>query len=191
VHRIGRTGRAGRLGKAYTIATPHDDKYLGAIEALVKMPIPRGSLPEGFALEDAADAPSDRPREANGRSGSSRSAGSRGRSSSTPTRERDSRPPREEKTVAIEVIETRAEPKAEPRVDPRPARQEPWRDDRREGLRDSGRDFSRDRRDPPRDRRDNVVGMGDHVPDFILRSFKIAAATVDDMDDTPANGTEG
>ncbi|PTE21128.1 DEAD/DEAH box helicase, partial [Cereibacter changlensis JA139] len=57
VHRIGRTGRAGRKGKAFTIATPHDDKYLAAIESLVKQPIPRGELPEGFALADPGEAP--------------------------------------------------------------------------------------------------------------------------------------
>ncbi len=197
VHRIGRTGRAGRLGKAYTIATPNDDKYLGAIESLVKMPIPRGSLPEGFALEDAADAPSDAPRGERSGSGSSRSRSSRGGSSS---RERDARPAREEKQVVVaEAVEPRAEPRAEPRSEPRnepcseprAPRSEPWRDDRRDGARDGNRDYNRDRRDPARDRRDGVVGMGDHVPDFILRSFKIATVTADDPEETPANGTEG
>lgn len=196
VHRIGRTGRAGRLGKAYTIATPNDDKYLGAIESLVKMPIPRGGLPEGFALEDAADSPSDAPRGERSGSGSSRSR-SRGGSSS---RERDPRPAREEKPVVVaEVVELRAEPRAEPRSEPRneprneprPPRSEPWRDDRRDGARDGTRDYNRDRRDPARDRRDGVVGMGDHVPDFILRSFKIATVTADEPDESPANGTEG
>jgi len=191
VHRIGRTGRAGRLGKAYTIATPNDDKYLGAIENLVKMPIPRGSLPDGFALEDAADAPSDRPRDdrSSPRSGSS----SRGRGSSSSSRDRDSRPPRDDKpaVVVAEVAEARPDPRSEQRSDPRPANREPWRDDRRDTNRDAPRDYSRDRRDTSRDRRDSVVGMGDHVPDFILRSFKIATVTVDEPDDAPANGTEG
>ena len=34
VHRIGRTGRAGRLGKSFTIVTRSDTKYLDAIERL-------------------------------------------------------------------------------------------------------------------------------------------------------------
>ncbi len=59
VHRIGRTGRAGRLGRAYTIAVPNDDKYLAAIEHLVKQPIPRGEVPEG-ALDGASEK-EDRP----------------------------------------------------------------------------------------------------------------------------------
>lgn len=40
VHRIGRTGRAGNEGHAYTIATPEDRKYIGFIEKLIGKPIP-------------------------------------------------------------------------------------------------------------------------------------------------------
>ncbi len=35
VHRIGRTGRAGREGHSFTIVTPRDTKYLSAIEKLI------------------------------------------------------------------------------------------------------------------------------------------------------------
>lgn len=45
VHRIGRTGRAGREGKAMTICVPADEKYLSAIENLVKKEIPRSESP--------------------------------------------------------------------------------------------------------------------------------------------------
>ncbi|HEY4249898.1 MAG TPA: DEAD/DEAH box helicase [Roseomonas sp.] len=41
VHRIGRTGRAGREGHAYTIATADDVKLVQAIETLTGKPIPR------------------------------------------------------------------------------------------------------------------------------------------------------
>ena len=41
IHRIGRTGRAGRSGVAISLGVPSDDKYLGAIEALIGGPIPR------------------------------------------------------------------------------------------------------------------------------------------------------
>ncbi|MBY0335754.1 MAG: DEAD/DEAH box helicase, partial [Acetobacteraceae bacterium] len=41
VHRIGRTGRAGREGHAYTLATPEDGKLVQAIEKLTNNPIPR------------------------------------------------------------------------------------------------------------------------------------------------------
>ena len=41
VHRIGRTGRAGRDGKAMMICVPKDEKNLGDIERLVQKEIPR------------------------------------------------------------------------------------------------------------------------------------------------------
>ncbi|MBT8424809.1 MAG: DEAD/DEAH box helicase, partial [Silicimonas sp.] len=41
VHRIGRTGRAGRDGKAIMIAAPADDKLLAGIERLIDKTIPR------------------------------------------------------------------------------------------------------------------------------------------------------
>jgi superfamily II DNA/RNA helicase len=45
VHRIGRTGRAGRKGVAISLAVPADAKYLGAIESLIEQPIPRVEAP--------------------------------------------------------------------------------------------------------------------------------------------------
>ncbi len=41
VHRIGRTGRAGREGHAYTFAQPYDGKHVAAIEKLIGKEIPR------------------------------------------------------------------------------------------------------------------------------------------------------
>ncbi len=40
VHRIGRTGRAGREGHAYMLVTGHDAKHFKGIEDLIKKPIP-------------------------------------------------------------------------------------------------------------------------------------------------------
>lgn len=48
VHRIGRTGRAGKEGKAFTIASSHDGKFLAAIEKQIGKPIPPITL-EGMA----------------------------------------------------------------------------------------------------------------------------------------------
>ena len=41
VHRIGRTGRAGRNGKALMISTPRDEKNFNAIEKLIQTEIPK------------------------------------------------------------------------------------------------------------------------------------------------------
>jgi len=41
IHRIGRTGRAGRNGKAFTLCLPHEMKYLEKIEELLRNKIPR------------------------------------------------------------------------------------------------------------------------------------------------------
>lgn len=68
VHRIGRTGRAGREGTAITLASKSDGKYIAAIEAMIGQPIPRadGSAPAapkaakaeapGTEAKDVADA---------------------------------------------------------------------------------------------------------------------------------------
>ena len=46
VHRIGRTGRAGRNGWAFMLCVPFEEKYLSKIEELVKHEIPRMDAPE-------------------------------------------------------------------------------------------------------------------------------------------------
>ncbi|WP_422362972.1 DEAD/DEAH box helicase [Pyruvatibacter mobilis] len=55
VHRIGRTGRAGRKGFSFTLATPDDGKYLDAVEKLIDMKIERATL-DGDAKPGADDA---------------------------------------------------------------------------------------------------------------------------------------
>jgi superfamily II DNA/RNA helicase len=52
VHRIGRTGRAGRVGYAYMLATPRDDKQVDAIERLTKTQIPRQAMENLEVRED-------------------------------------------------------------------------------------------------------------------------------------------
>ena len=45
VHRIGRTGRAGKTGIAITLLSPHEKRRLREIEALTKQPIKKMELP--------------------------------------------------------------------------------------------------------------------------------------------------
>jgi superfamily II DNA/RNA helicase len=51
VHRIGRTGRAGMRGHAFTLATPEDGKYVAGIERLIGKKIERIEIGE---VEEAA-----------------------------------------------------------------------------------------------------------------------------------------
>ncbi|MGE0109387.1 MAG: DEAD/DEAH box helicase [Bdellovibrionales bacterium] len=46
VHRIGRTGRAGKTGKAFTLVTPKDEKFIEAIETLIKENIEKTVIPD-------------------------------------------------------------------------------------------------------------------------------------------------
>ncbi|MEM9551150.1 MAG: DEAD/DEAH box helicase [Pseudomonadota bacterium] len=57
VHRIGRTGRAGRDGKAMMICAKRDEKNLDAIEKLVQKGIPRVENPIKPAEKKKDDAP--------------------------------------------------------------------------------------------------------------------------------------
>ena len=53
VHRIGRTGRAGNSGRAFTIAASKDDvKYIGFIEKLIGKPVPKITVVDGKVVED-------------------------------------------------------------------------------------------------------------------------------------------
>ena len=52
VHRIGRTGRAGRTGCAFSIATRHDGKLIAAIEKLINKQIPRHQIDSLSVSED-------------------------------------------------------------------------------------------------------------------------------------------
>jgi superfamily II DNA/RNA helicase len=55
VHRIGRTGRAGKSGVAYTLATSDEDKLVEAIEKLIKQPLPALGVP---VVAEVSDVPS-------------------------------------------------------------------------------------------------------------------------------------
>jgi superfamily II DNA/RNA helicase len=75
VHRIGRTGRAGKLGQTFMIVTPADDRSLDKVLKLIKM------APEELVLDGLDFAPGkDQPRRDTGRdTGRAERAPARGR----------------------------------------------------------------------------------------------------------------
>ncbi len=87
VHRIGRTGRAGREGAAFTLVTKEEAKYWKGIEQLIKKEVPYFELSaEAEAAIETRGAEPDRPRRDGGR-------GDReGRGGNRRGRERDHRP---------------------------------------------------------------------------------------------------
>jgi len=137
VHRIGRTGRAGKTGTALMICVPRDEKNLEDIERLVKQEIPRLDSPMGSAPAPAPAAKDEVIEE-------------------KPKRARRSRKPKENADAPVET-KTEAKPKA---------------------AKDTPRDKPTQKTDRPRGggnkgqgRGNQVKGMGDHMPDFIAKSF--------------------
>ncbi|MFC5068290.1 DEAD/DEAH box helicase [Flaviflagellibacter deserti] len=147
VHRIGRTGRAGLSGTAITFVAPSDKKYLAAIEKVTAQDIPwRGD---------------DRPAESEGDSRPGR--GDRNRRSRGRGEKKVEQPQRSEpREASASPAESRA---------PRPPR--PEHAPRDETRRDGGR---RDRNRHERDDEPTPVGLGDHVPQFLLRPVRIKGA---------------
>jgi superfamily II DNA/RNA helicase len=162
VHRIGRTGRAGRKGKTVMLHVPADDKYLGAIESLIGIPIPRIDPPMQIESGRKADetGTEDAPRE---------------------RKPRRSRSRRDDSQDTASPKATDAVPEEAATEAPRPARQR--------GKDTSDRTDRSGRSRGGRDRNDRggnqVVGMGDHMPDFISLSFDERRGGPAASDDAP------
>jgi superfamily II DNA/RNA helicase len=181
VHRIGRTGRAGMEGKAFTIASPDDRYAVEQIEKLIGHPIPP-VLVEGLDPVDWA--------EGKGRKGRGRKAAAPKKSAEKKPREAKEKAekPRSERMRPERAVQpdlpVMAEERSSRREDTR--RDEPRRDDARRD--DARRDETR-RAEPRRDdfrreryRRDDdlgpaVVGFGDDVPAFMFLRARTSSVT--------------
>ena len=162
VHRIGRTGRAGKKGRAFTFATPDEAKLVAAIERLTGKPIARYEL-EGEAAPAEAEAarPARAPR-------APRRAPRRAeepRVAAEPVRE-------------VEPVDELAEPAAElaPLTEPqRPVERRPMATHDRPGPAPRERGGRRGRAYDAGEPATPVVAFGDHVPKFMLRPVPLAA----------------
>ena len=172
VHRIGRTGRAGKLGHSVTIVTPDDIKAMSAITKLTdEEPKWLGDAPDEETMADGMK------RRGRGRRGASSDRGGRdarrGSGDKRPQqrgRERGQRPPREAATggdahaAAPAATNAGAAAKSAPQRQPAEERAHPrrseeprdgHREERREGRRQGGRgerDTSRPAQQPSRAR---------------------------------------
>jgi superfamily II DNA/RNA helicase len=202
IHRIGRTGRAGLSGTSITIATSLDRKYVGAIEKMIGQPImpievdAGGERAAAFSKgrgEHSHAGPEGESEGRRPRGGRGERRPHRGESREHPRHEPAPRAEHKPESVAALVEAPRAEaPHVEPGRDQPPRQeqprqeqprrdhqpqhqnrpQQPRRDDHR--PRDQQRD-DHGRHDRHRDRDDSpkVVGLGDHMPEFLRRPVKI------------------
>ncbi|NLH80855.1 MAG: DEAD/DEAH box helicase [Phyllobacteriaceae bacterium] len=177
VHRIGRTGRAGRSGVAVTIVTDLDVKHLAAIQKLTgdKIAWIGPTISEMPEEERRGHPRSGEGRERSGRGGDKRRGGGRGEASASPS-EACARKPR-------------GGERGEKRAASSEGRREASSEGRREASAEGGRDRRRNNRPhedlapvragdrpAPRPRNDEVdeapIGLGDHVPAFLLRPVR-------------------
>jgi superfamily II DNA/RNA helicase len=149
VHRIGRTGRAGRSGQSFTLVSPGEEKSLAAIEKLIGQPVEW----QGPTL--AERPPSEGSSRRRGGRGEERSRGRKVKVRSSDRGRGRVEEPREEAPVA-----RAAQPPREEQQSRRP------RQERNERSPDRGYQ-GRSRRDEDTD--EPVIGLGDHVPAFLMR----------------------
>ncbi len=176
VHRIGRTGRAGKTGHSFTLASPSDGGLIEAIEKLIGTTIPRIEVP---GLEAVALEAGDGRRRGRGRS---RGRGGAKPGSSKPHERRPQHEPRQEPRHRPSgeqqaSVGPRKEPHApehrpqEHRVREHHAKEHPAREQHKERpqAQRERRPEQRGERHPERDSGSSPKGLGDHVPAFLAR----------------------
>ncbi|NKB45835.1 MAG: DEAD/DEAH box helicase [Alphaproteobacteria bacterium] len=165
VHRIGRTGRAGMQGKAFTLSVPADSKMLVAIEKLIGGPIPPiGTKPAPqppTAVESVAEEQKSEPAKV--------ASETEVATKETPAKQETQKAPAEaQKPTAVEKSTKKAEPSVKQDT-PKPVAEEerakPAAEEERPKSAAKGERPKRQRRD--RGRHDPDVGVMDHGEDVL------------------------
>ncbi len=163
VHRIGRTGRAGREGFAAMLVTPGDYKALKAIERLLRQEIPwiDEAPPSETEMNEAAEA------RANGR----RRGGRSGRGKGTPSRSGEAA----QKRQAGNGNASGGKQREERRHQARHEHHQPNPEKRPGAKKEAQRPASpaETKRPPQPHRGKGQPGMGDHVPAFMMRPVRV------------------
>jgi superfamily II DNA/RNA helicase len=172
VHRIGRTGRAGREGVAITIAVPADNKYIDGIEKLIGNPIPRDEMGAtagsgGGTAEAPASGDEKEERKSRGRGGRSRG---RGRKPDEAPQKAETSDTGTEDTSsdADDQDDQNAAPDQAADKSDDPRKSEKSRPEKSGGGRRRSREQANDA--GVMDDKDVVFGQSDQVPDF-LKNF--------------------
>jgi superfamily II DNA/RNA helicase len=207
VHRIGRTGRAGKLGVALTIVSRADTRAIDDIEKLIEHKIEYQAGGEEPVVEEATSE--ERGHERGGHERSSRGRGGRaGRESREPREPRRHRAERPARLVAAEASQESQGQAPQGSESHRPQRHHAPEPEKRplapaeyeaNGRRDIPRprqpvrpgDAARPRLENPAPSRPHrahddpgapVIGLGDHVPSFLLRPVKLRPVKVEAED---------
>jgi superfamily II DNA/RNA helicase len=159
VHRIGRTGRAGRLGASFTLVGPSDKKSLEAIEKLTGKPIEKAEI-EGLPEAALGD-----PRDSGGRGRRAEELKKEHSKRLSEKKQRYQKRDEDRPTASTQPIE-RSEAKPEPRRESR--QEQPARPDAQRGEKRAEQPRREERRPPPReDKGPAVTGFGDSTPAFL------------------------
>ncbi|MEN8892671.1 DEAD/DEAH box helicase [Planktotalea arctica] len=177
VHRIGRTGRAGRDGKAMMICVPRDEKNFDAIEKLIQKTITRIDNPmqTSDTLDEAPAAEQgEKPKRTRTRTPRKSAAPKveTAQVEAAPIEAAQAEPPKthDAKSDAPKAVPPTREPKAQTNTHTNAqANSQPKPQAQKEARGRSGNNNNRSRGGGGGDNK--VVGMGDHMPGFIAMSF--------------------
>lgn len=158
VHRIGRTGRAGRKGASFTLMMPDEKKYLDGIERLIGKPIP-------VIGEDAANAAGTAPENSDAPAGDEQAEEKpkRRRSRNTKPKSDAGRDTPQEAKPEVETA-SEPEPKPDDKVEKKPARK-PARKAAEKKPGTGNLSGNKDNEDPT---------WGEHMPAFLTKEVQFS-----------------